>query len=73
MKFPLHELRGILKAGSAAYGTVVALNPDGTARIATSRGGMLATLSGAAAIGDKVLIDGGVARRVQQVAGTYQL
>lgn len=73
MKFPLHELRDILKTGGPTYGTVVALNSDGTARIATSRGGVLATLSGVAAIGDKVLIEGGIARRVQQVAGIYPL
>lgn len=73
MKFPLHELREILRPGGAGSGAVVSINADGTARIATRAGGVIATLSGVAAVGDKVVIENGVARRVQQVAGVYQM
>lgn len=73
MKFPLHELREILRPGAAASGAVVSINPDGTARIATRSGGIIAALAGVAAVGDKVVIENGVARRVQQVEGVYQL
>lgn len=61
MSFALHELASLLNPPAQVMGMVVELGT--TIRVATSRGSVLATPVGSMAVGDRVVILGGMASK----------